>query len=104
MSDSRASAGTHPDGATAYTVIRKSGQRGMEFTDPRLAAKAFLEARGQDQPFVLRHRGSATSVIVSTRPGVRRIVWNMLDESFIEAYDALENEGVAAVLDSNLLA
>lgn len=103
MSDSRANACTHPVGATAYTVIRKSGQRGMEFSDPRLAAMAFLEARGQDQPFVLRHRGSATSVIVSIRPGSRRIVWNMFDESFIAAYAALENEGVAPVWDSNCL-
>lgn len=47
MSGSRVSAGTHPAGATAYTVIRKSGQRGMEFTDPRLAAMAFLEAQGR---------------------------------------------------------
>lgn len=76
--------------ATAYTVIPKTGQRGTEYDDPGLAAEAFFHARSEDRPFVLRHRGAATSVIAVVKAGKKQITSECTgDECFrmaIEAY------------------
>lgn len=77
--------------ATAYTVVCKSGQRGTEFTDPKLAALAFLDAREQDRPFVLRHRRGATCVIASARGGAKQIEPALTDDVFRIAYESLAN-------------
>jgi hypothetical protein len=78
-------------GSTAYTVICKSGERGKEFSDPRLAALAFLQSSERDRPFVLRHRGGETCVIASAKAGAKHIEEHSTDELFHAAYDALEN-------------
>lgn len=75
---------------TAYTVIRKAGQRGTEYSDPDLAAQAFLGAQERDRPFVLRHRGNATFVIASSKSGAKQIAasWDG-DDQFRIAYESL---------------
>jgi len=87
--------------STAYTVICKSGERGQEFSDPRLAALAFLRSKAQDRPFVLRHRGGVTRVIASAKAGAKCIEEHAADEKFHAAYDALANGGGS--LDGNVL-
>lgn len=74
----------------AYTVIRKSGQRGIEYSDPGLAAQAFFGALEQDRPFVLRHRGNATLVIASAKAGTKQIASHWAgDDQFRIAYESL---------------
>jgi hypothetical protein len=80
---------TSLNGEVAYTVICKSGQRGREFTDPRLAALAFLRTRDQDRPFVLRHRGGTSYVIASAKTGAKRIEGDSMDDLFTAAYASL---------------
>jgi len=72
-----------------YTVICKSGQRGIEFSDARLAALAFLHAPAYDRPFVLRHQGNATHVIASAKAGTKLIEPGRLDDSFRAAYESV---------------
>lgn len=77
-------------GGTAYTVVCKSGQRGTEYSDPDLAAQAFFGAQERDRPFVLRHRGNATSVIASAKAGAKQIAANWAgDDQFRTAYESL---------------
>lgn len=77
-------------GRTAYTVVCKSGQRGTEYSDPDLAAQAFFRAEDRDRPFVLRHRGNATSVIASAKAGAKQIAANWTgDDQFRTAYESL---------------
>lgn len=81
-------------GGAAYTVICKSGQRGMAFDDPRLAAQAFFHAREQDRPFVLQHRGNATYVIASAKAGAKQVIANWCeDETFYQAFELLAQRG-----------
>jgi len=86
--------------STAYTVICKSGQRGTEYSDPHLAALAFLRARDQDRPFVLRHRGATTCVIASAGSGAKRIDRDLMDDTFRAAYYSLAKEDVSADADA----
>lgn len=82
------------DAGAAYTVIRKAGQRGTEFSDPGLAAREFFGAREQDRPFVLRHRGNATYVIATSKSGAKQIAMNGDgDDQFRSAYESLLNGG-----------
>ena len=76
-----------------YTVICKSGQRGIEFSDARLAALAFLRAPATDRPFVLRHHGNATLVIASAKAGTKLIEPGRLDDAFRAAYESASNSG-----------
>lgn len=77
-------------GATAYTVICKSGQRGTEFSDPGDAALAFFRAREQDRPFVLRHSGNASYVIASATTGAKHIsASGGMDDVFRSTFEAL---------------
>lgn len=79
--------------SVAYTVISKSGQRGTEFNDPDLAARAFFSAREQDRPFVLRHRGKSSYVIASAKAGTKRIDPNSPgDDSFRHAYESIASQ------------
>lgn len=73
--------------AMAYTVICKSGQRGVVFSDPELAAQAFLRARVLDRPFVLRHHGGSSIVIASAKEGKKRIEPAGVDDTFRTAYE-----------------
>jgi len=78
-------------GGIAYTVVCKSGQRGTEYSDPDLAAQAFFRAQDRDRPFVLRHRGNATSVIASAKAGAKQIAANWTgDDQFRAAYESLQ--------------
>jgi hypothetical protein len=75
---------------TVYTVVCKSGQRGMEFSDPGLAARAFSLANEQDRPFVLHHRGSRSVVIAGTRCGRKVLSYeNAGEEKFSAAFRSL---------------
>lgn len=90
MSISSAPAKHVPSVATAYTVIPKTGQRGMEYDDPGLAARAFFHARNEDRPFVLRHRGTATIVIAVAKSGRKQITADCAgDEFFRAAFEAV---------------
>lgn len=82
---------THiPLAATAYTVVRKTGQRGIEYDDPGLAARAFFLARNEDRPFVLRHRGAATIVVAVAKSGRKQITADCAgDEFFRAAFEAV---------------
>lgn len=73
--------------ARGYTVICKSGQRGVVFSDPELAAQAFLRARVHDRPFVLRHHGGSSIVIASAKDGKKRIEPAGVDDTFSTAYE-----------------
>jgi len=74
----------------AYTVVRKSGQRGIAYSDPGLAAQAFFGALEQDRPFVLRHRGNASFVIASAKSGAKQVVVSRAgDDQFRTAYETL---------------
>lgn len=98
MSISLAPAKHLPSVATAYTVIPKTGQRGTEFDDPELAARAFFHARNEDQPFVLRHRGAATSVIAVAKSGRKQISPDCAgDDFFRAAFEAFAIESSAHV-------
>lgn len=78
------------NGAMAYTVICKSGQRGTEFNDPGDAALAFFRAREQDRPFVLRHRGNMSYVIASAKAGAKHIATSGgVDVVFRSAFESL---------------
>lgn len=72
-----------------YTVICKSGQRGIAFSDARLAALAFLRAPAYDRPFVLRHQGNATHVIASAKAGTKLVEPGRSDDSFRAAYESV---------------
>lgn len=76
----------------AYTVICKSGQRGLEFDDPELAAQAFVRARVLDRPFVLRHQGGASIVIASSKAGSKRIEPEGVDDTFRRAFESVADE------------
>lgn len=85
-------AGAQPARAAAYTVICKSGQRGIEFDDPRLAAQAFARARVLDRPFVLRHQGGASIVIASSKAGCKLVEPAGVDDYFRAAYESVSDE------------
>lgn len=77
-------------GGAVYTVIRKSGQRGTVYSDPCLAAQAFMQAPEHDRPFVLRHLGDASIVIASSKTGGKQIVGSCSDDDqFRSAYESL---------------
>lgn len=73
--------------AATYTVISKSGQRGLEFHDPALAAQAFARACARDRPFVLRHHGRSSIVIASSKAGKKSIEPSGADDRFRLAYE-----------------
>lgn len=81
-------AGAHSTQPAAYTVICKSGQRGVEFDDPDLAAQAFVRARVLDRPFVLRHLAGASIVIASSKAGSKRIEPAGVDDTFRRAFES----------------
>lgn len=85
------SAGSHLAAAPAYTVVSKSGQRGMQYSDPVLAVEAFARASERDRPFVLRHRSGVTYVIASAKAGSKRIEEPAADKKFHDAHAALVN-------------
>lgn len=74
--------------SAAYTVICKSGQRGLVFDDPEMAAQAFVRARVLDRPFVLRHKGGASIVIASSNAGRKRIEPGSVDDTFRRAFES----------------
>jgi len=80
--------GAHNLQSAAYTVICKSGQRGLVFDDPALAAQAFVRARVRDRPFVLRHQGSASIVIASAKAGSKHIEPAGVDDTFRRAFES----------------
>jgi len=76
----------------AYTVVAKSGQRGICFSDPMSAALAFARASENDRPFVLRHRGNRSVVIAETRRGYKSVSVGQDEErGFIAAFQSLES-------------
>ncbi|MGW8392686.1 hypothetical protein [Pseudoduganella sp. HUAS MS19] len=85
--------GSHSVRHEMYTVICKSGQRGIEFSDARLAALAFLRAPAYDRPFVLRHQGNATHVIASAKAGTKLIEPGRSDDTFRTAYESVATTG-----------
>lgn len=86
-----------------YTVICKSGQRGVEFSDARLAALAFLRAPAVDRPFVLRHQGNATHVIASAKAGIKLIEPGRLDDIFRAAYESATNTDLHGLAPSHAM-
>jgi len=103
---------THVDhsghgGVLLYTVISKAGQRGIEFEDPGLAAEAFVKARNEDKPFVLRHRGSATTVIAFAKAGRKQMAPGCAGEAgFRREFEAIASDALSteecSVADSHL--
>ena len=86
---------------TAYTVICKSGQRGIVFSDPGLAARAFFSAREEDRPFVLRHRGNATCVIASAKAGAKQIEPSVVaHDTFSAVFESLTKPETASRADN----
>jgi hypothetical protein len=77
--------------APAYTVVVKSGQRGISFSDPAMAAQAFARASERDLPFVLRHRGDRSVVIANTICGHKLVAagWDS-EAGFLVAFRSLE--------------
>jgi hypothetical protein len=87
------SAGVNLGAGPAYTVVPKSGQRGIQFSDPVLAAEAFARASEKDRPFVLRHRGERSIVIADTRRGRKLVSADRASErGFCEALRFLETQ------------
>lgn len=84
--------GAQSSRSAAYTVICKSGQRGLVFDDPTLAAQAFARARVLDRPFVLRHMGGASIVIASSKAGSKRIESAGVDDMFRRAFESAADE------------
>jgi len=60
----------------------------LVFDDPVLAAQAFVRARVRDRPFVLRHQGSASIVIASSKAGSKRIEPAGVDDTFRRAFES----------------
>ena len=52
---------------STYTVIEKSGSKGIEVADARLAAQAFYDAPVEGRPFVICNFSHTSCVIADTR-------------------------------------
>lgn len=52
---------------STYTVIEKSGRKGTEVADARLAAQAYYDAPIDGRPFVLCNFSHSSCVIADTR-------------------------------------
>lgn len=52
---------------STYTVIEKSGRKGTEVADARLAAQAYYDAPMDGRPFVLCNFSHSSCVIADTR-------------------------------------
>ena len=52
---------------STYTVIEKSGSKGIEVADARLAAQAYYDAPVAGRPFVLCNFSHTSCVIADTR-------------------------------------
>ena len=52
---------------STYTVIEKSGNKGIEVADAHLAAQAFYDAPVEGRPFVLCNLSHTSCVIADTR-------------------------------------
>lgn len=52
---------------STYTVIEKSGCKGVEVADARLAAQAYYDAPVEGRPFVLCNFSHSSCVIADTR-------------------------------------
>ena len=52
---------------STYTVIEKSGSKGIEVADARLAAQAYYDAPVEGRPFVICNFSHTSCVIADTR-------------------------------------
>ncbi|MDO8040296.1 hypothetical protein [Janthinobacterium sp. SUN137] len=84
---------------STYTVIEKSGCKGIEVADARLAAQAYYDAPVEGRPFVLCNFSHSSCVIADTRRVSRcgRLVKHVIvtcDDggAFMRCFDQLVHE------------